>query len=111
MSITWNEMKTKYPEDRNDMTREKEKQFVADCFECYEQEGFAKKFWSPYSDYKTRIGQNFEVIKRCTTEDSDLSRLPMWRIKFTDGTIIKAYPEEIIPSEMKNNGCSLEKIS
>lgn len=37
-------MKTKYPEDRNDMTREKEKQFVADCFECYEQEGFAKKF-------------------------------------------------------------------
>lgn len=31
MSITWNEMQTKYPEDRYDMTRVREKQFVVDA--------------------------------------------------------------------------------
>lgn len=43
-------------------------------------------------------------------KDSDLSSLPMWNIKFSDGTVIGAYPEEIIPREMKENGCPLEGI-
>ena len=51
-----------------------------------------------------------KVVERCSTKDSDLSSLPMWNIKFQDGTIIGAYPEEIIPSEMKNNGCTLNGI-
>ena len=34
----------------------------------------------------------------------------MWNIKFSDGIIIGAYPEEIIPSEMKENGCLLSEI-
>jgi hypothetical protein len=34
----------------------------------------------------------------------------MWNIKFSDGTVIGAYPEEIIPGEMKENGCPLEGI-
>lgn len=110
MSITWDEMKTKYPEDREEMSEERENQFVADCFECYEQEGFAKKFWSPFDEYKERIGQNFEVLERCSTKDSDLSLLPMWNIKFPDGVVIGVYPEEIIPSEMKDNGCPLDEI-
>ena len=110
MSITWDEVKTKYPEYRDQMSEEREMEFVNDCFECYEQEGFAKKFWSPFSDYKARVGQNFEVVERCSTKDSDLSSLPMWNIKFQDGTIVGAYPEEIIPSEMKNNGCTLNGI-
>ena len=107
MSITWDEVKTKYPEYRDQMSEEREMEFVNDCFECYEQEGFAKKFWSPFGDYKARVGQNFEVVERCSTKDSDLSSLPMWNIKFQDGTIIGAYPEEIIPIEMKDNGCTL----
>lgn len=37
-------------------------------------------------------------------ERKDLSSLPMWNIKFEDGTVFGAYPEEIIPSEMKANG-------
>lgn len=111
MSITWEEMKTKYPEDRNTMSEEREKEFVDECFDCYEQEGFAKKFWSPFSDYKERFGQSFEVIERCSTKDSALSSLPMWNIKFSDGLIIGAYPEEIIPSEMKANGCSLDGLA
>lgn len=44
MSITWDEVKTKYPEYRDQMSEEREMEFVNDCFECYEQEGFAKKF-------------------------------------------------------------------
>lgn len=107
MSITWDEIKAKYPEYRDQMSEEREKEFVNDCFDCYEKDGFAKKFWSPFGDYKDCIGQNFEVVGRCTTNDSDLSVLPMWNIKFSDGTAIGAYPEEIIACEMKNNGCTL----
>lgn len=108
--MTWEEMKIKYPEYREDMSDERERQFVNDCFDCYEAEGFAKKFWSPFSDYKEREGQNFEVVGRCTEKHSHLSSLPMWNIRFEDGTIIGAYPEEIIPREMKDNGCGLEGI-
>ncbi len=107
---TWDELKNKYSEDRSTMSEEREKEFVNDCFNCYEQEGFAKKFWSPFSDYKERIGQRFKVIGRCTTEEVDLASLPRWNIEFSDGTVIEAYPEEIIPSEMRRNGCLLNDI-
>ena len=61
-------------------------------------------------DYKDRFGQGFTVVGRCSTKDSDLSSLPMWNIKFSDGVTIGAYPEEIIPSEMKENGCLMDGI-
>lgn len=108
--MTWEEMKVKYPEYREDMTLEREKEFVDDCFLCYENEGFAKRFWSPYGAYEDREGQSFEVVGRCTTENQDLCTLPMWNIKFKDGTVIGAYPEEIIPREMEDNGCALDGI-
>ena len=108
--ITWDRIKEKYPEDRSQMPDEMEKAFVKDCFDCYEQEGFAKKFWTSHSDYAERIGQSFKVIGRCSTEDSDLSVLPMWNIEFPDSVVIGAYPEEIIPREMRYNGCSLDDI-
>ena len=102
--MAWNKLNQKYPEDRSEMSEKRELEFVHDCFECYEQEGFAEKFWSPFGDHKERFGQNFEVVGRCSENDSDLSSLPMWNIKFEDGTVFGAYPEEIIPSEMKANG-------
>lgn len=108
--LSWDEIERKYPEDRSEMSEEREMLFVNDCFECFEKEGFAKKFWSPFGDYKERIGQSFKVVGRCSTKDLDLSSLPMWNIKFSDGTVIGAYPEEIIPREMKENGCPLEAI-
>lgn len=39
--MTWDDMKKKYPEYRDEMTQDREREFVKDCFECYEQEGFA----------------------------------------------------------------------
>lgn len=108
--LSWDEIERKYPEDRSEMSEEREMLFVNDCFECFEKEGFAKKFWSPFGDYKERIGQSFKVVGKCSTKDSDLSSLPMWNIKFSDGTVIGAYPEEIIPREMKENGCPLEAM-
>lgn len=108
--LSWDEIERKYPEDRSEMSEEREMLFVNDCFECFEKEGFAKKFWSPFGDDKERIGQSFKVVGRCSTKDSDLSSLPMWNIKSSDGTVIGAYPEEIIPREMKENGCPLEGI-
>lgn len=34
--MTWEEMKVKYPEYRDQMSEERERQFVADCFDAYE---------------------------------------------------------------------------
>lgn len=42
MSITWDEIDNKYPEDRDEMSEEREKAYVNDCFDCYEHEGFSK---------------------------------------------------------------------
>lgn len=109
-AMTWEELKSKYPECREDMSEEREQEFINDCFSCYENEGFSKKFWSPFEDHRAREGQSFKVLGRCTTEDQDLCTLPMWNIQFDDGTIIGAYPEEIIPSEMRGNGCTLKDI-
>lgn len=102
--ITWNDIHTKYPEQRHDMSPERETQFVNDCFTCYENEEFTNTFWTPYEDKKNRIGQSFRVINRCTTKTHDLCTLPMWNIQFEDGTVTTAYPEEIILREMKENG-------
>ena len=97
MSITWDEIDNKYPEDRDEMSEEREKAYVNDCFDCYEHEGFSKKFWSPFGDYKERIGQHFTVVERCSTKDSDLSALPMWNIKFS----IKAFHTRFVPAILR----------
>ena len=51
--MTWEAMKTKYPERRDQMSKEREREFVSDCFDAYEQnDKLAKTFWSPFDDYK-----------------------------------------------------------
>lgn len=107
---SWDDMEVKYPQSRHEMTETTERNFVNDCFYLYEKEGFAKKFWSPYEDLKDKIGKQFEVIGRCPEEQNSLETLPLWNIRFEDGTESCVNPEEIIPSEMRANGCCLENI-
>lgn len=114
-SMTWDKMAEKYPGfpddfSREDLTEVQETEFVDDCFSCYENEGFAKKFWTPFTDCADKIGQTFKVYSRCTTVNNDLCTLPMWKIKLEDGSSIDAHPEEIIPKEMRKNGCRLANI-
>lgn len=107
----WDKLHAKYPIDREEMTEEQHIAYVNECFDLYEKEGFAKKYWSPYGDYPEYIGMSFEVVGRCSeNEDTDLEVLPLWRVRFEDGFEGQAYPEEIIPSQMQANGChSIEK--
>ncbi len=107
----WEALEDKYPEPREEMPDERAREFVNDCFALYEQEGFADRFWSPYGDYKERFGEPFTVVERCTEENCHLDVLPLWNIRFEDGTVIGAYPEEIVPSEMKENGCPYFDVS
>lgn len=102
---SWDDMRGKYPEDRHEMTEERERSFVNDCFSLYEKEGFAKKFWSPYDDAIHKIGMSFEVVERCPETQNSLETLPLWNVCFEDGSVLCAHPEEIIPSEMRANGC------
>lgn len=98
--------------NRDDMTKEEEKLFVDYWFNRYESEGFAKVFCSPYEftdkEPTKYNGKKFEVVERVKPLDedehgTDLECLPMWNIKFDDGHTMAAYPEEIIPSEIKDN--------
>lgn len=107
---SWEDMKTKYPKYRVEMDEKEEKEFVNDCFELYEKEGFANTFWSQDSDYRMYQGKAFIVVGRTPIYDgkndgADLTCLPMWDIRFEDGTGISAFPDEVIRSEMRNNGC------
>lgn len=97
---------------REDMTIEEEKLFVNYWFNKYESEGFAKVFCSPYEftdeDPTKYNGKKFEVIGRVKSLDEDehgvdLECLPMWNVKFEDRHTMAAYPEEIIPNEIKDN--------
>lgn len=56
-----------------------------------------KTFQSSYDQHKDRIGQEFEIIHRIDTPDSthDEECLPMYVIKFSDGKVIEAWPEEV----------------
>ena len=108
--MTWAEMKVKYPEYRDEMSETREREFVADCFDAYEQnDKLAKTFWSPFGDYKELIGKRFSLKGRCDETDSHLSALPMWNIVIEDGTEIGAYPEEIFLREQIDNGRSKEE--
>lgn len=106
--LTIEEINKKYPMDRYEMTIEQEREFVKDLFELYESEGFAKVFWSMGGDFEEYHNKPFKVIGRTTEKECDLECLPMWKIQFEDSKIIHAYPDEIIPSKMKANGCTLE---
>ena len=80
---------------RQELTKHQERKFVNNCFFIYENTGFTETFYNPYmSDtYKARNGEKFSVVGRCN--DADLETLPAWMIRFQDGNVICAYPEEI----------------
>lgn len=90
---------------RDDLSKNDERQFVKDCFDIYENIGFADTFGSPYTEEKKYEGMRFTVLVRIKeiTEDkengADLECLPMWNIQFENGDKISAYPEEICLAE------------
>lgn len=102
---SWAELKAKYPMDRSEMSEEEEVAFVNDCFRLYEKEGFSPKYWSPFMDEAERVGQAVEIVGRIEADTAhDLSVLPMWKARLA-GAEFEVFPEEVIPSEMKANGC------
>lgn len=98
---------------RENMTWEQEVSYVNELFDKYENEGFSKVFISPYDLGGTvnRQGTTFKVLGRLRpmteTDNGDdtaaLETLPLWKIQFEDGEIMGAYPEDIIPSEIRKN--------
>ena len=87
--------------NRNEMGFEEELMFVDDCFDTYEAIGFLERFRNQYSETEKYDNQPFSVVGRITysQDDVDLELLPMWRIRFENGEIIEAYPEEICRAE------------
>ena len=104
----FDEFYKKFPEPREDMTIEREREFVSAYSDVVEKIGFVDKFWSPFDLYpqdRFYLGLPFKVIGRCTEgKDWDLESLPAWKIQFEDGYELNVYPEEIFLPDMKNNG-------
>lgn len=95
------ELNKDYDKERSDMNFEEELCYVTDCFDTYEALGFKDTFESPYEDKASYNGQVFTVTGRLlySEGEADIECLPMWHIKFNDGTEIDAYPEEICIAE------------
>ena len=104
----WMKLYERYPKERDEMTIDEERRFVEECFNAYEEIGFANKFWSPFDLYdkdKPYVGLPFTIIGRCKEgKDWDIASLPAWKIRFEDGHEMEAYPEEIYYADMINNG-------
>lgn len=75
------------------------REYISDCFDMFETEGFCNLFESPYGNMKENNGKTFKVIRRCTEKDWDVECLPAWVIEFQDGQRIDALPEEICKIE------------
>lgn len=107
---SFEELKKKFPMNRNNMTEEQEREYVNHCFDLYEKEGFAKVFWSEDCEFRKYNNQPFKVIGRLDENDANLEFLPMWQIKFKDGESLQVSDYEIIPSKMIKHGCKLKLI-
>lgn len=63
---------------------------------------FAKKFWSPYEDFKKFNGMSFIVLKQINKNAYDYKEVgDMWLIRLENGQEIQALPEEILASDQK----------
>ncbi len=87
--------------DRSDMSFDEQVSYVEDCYDTYEALGFNDTFTTQTEEMWDRIGERFTVIGRLSyvKGEADLEVLPMWHIKFEDGTLIDAFPEEICKAE------------
>lgn len=108
MVKTWDELDEKYEgEERETMTAEREREFVSDLSNCYENEGFNKVFWSPYDNEEEfqYYGKPFKVLGRTSEIRNNLKILPLWDIEFEDGKQLTVEPFEIFTKAMKDEGC------
>lgn len=94
-----------YPyKTRDNLSEDKERAFVNDCYDVYEHIGFADTFGTPYTGEKKYVGMKFTVLGRVKEltvdkDGADLECLPMWKIQLENGDIMAAYPEEICLAE------------
>jgi hypothetical protein len=110
--MTWDELNKKYPEARDEMSIDREREFLKDLYDAYETVGFVNKFWTPFDlhdEDKSYVGKPFKVIGRCEEgKEWNLESLPAWKIEFEDGHKMDAYPEEIYLKDMIANGYKLQ---
>lgn len=60
-------------------------------------EEIRETFTTPYEQHRDREGQPFTALRKITEADAthDMEVLPMYVIRFEDGTVIDAWPEEV----------------
>ena len=46
--MTWDELNKKYPEERDEMSVDREREYLKDLYDAYETIGFVNKFWTPF---------------------------------------------------------------
>ena len=87
----------------DDLTDEQFVEFKNDCFDMYEESGFAEVFNSPYDDEGEHNGMTFEVVRRATADECDIEAMPIWLVKFENGDTAYCYSEEICKIEQRGS--------
>lgn len=85
--------------DPDEMSDEQLRQFKEDCFQMYEHTGFLETLDSTYDEDSENNGKRFKVLRRAACNECDLESMPIWLIRFEDGTEAYCYPEEICKLE------------
>lgn len=105
---SWDDFYTKYPIDRDEMDIDTEKEYIEDAYKLYEAEGFSEVFSikadpSFLKEYADCVDKPFEVIGRSYDfeeydfHDDLAGLLPSWRIRFSNGKTLDAWPAVICP--------------
>jgi len=64
----------------------------------YKPGRFRRRFWTPYEQYRARMGQRFKVVR------GHRRRVPgglLYRVRFEDGTEIDAWGEEVCQGRVR----------
>lgn len=68
---------------------------------------FAETFWTPYEERNVadRIGQRFTVLNQKNPSTYDFEEVGViYIIRFDDGEVVEAFPEEVVLEEQERNG-------
>jgi hypothetical protein len=68
-------------------------------------------FYSPYTQFRTRNGERCTMVRETPAERRGAEVGPLYFVRFEDGTIIEAWPEELHRSDVGSWGADMGGIA
>lgn len=65
----------------------------------YVPDNWRRTFWTPYEQYRDKIGQTFTVLGSYKVNEGTEDEVTLYKIRLADGSEIGAWPEEVFEEE------------